>query len=194
MKEITDNEMRMVLSIVKSPKMEYNSFNLAKLLGMSAMGSFKIAQRLEKEGILESKKMGNAKFLRVRMEDDYAYQYVKFLLKREAAIAPPYVRVWIDDIRGFKNAHAAVLFGSILRKGKDANDIDVLFVVDMKNYRALKKEIDELNDIRTKRIHPMYQVPEDIKKNILKEDPPLLNALKGIYVSGEDIILKEAKL
>src|SRR3989338_3342998 len=187
MKEITNNEMMMVLAIVKNPKREYNSFNLAKLLGISAMGAFKIAQRLEKEGILEGKQMGNAKFLRVRLENDYVRQYVLFLLKREAASAPPFVKSWIEDLRKLKNTQAAIIFGSVLRKGKDANDIDVLFVLDKKKFKALKKEIDELTELRTKRVHPMYQAEGDIAENIRKENPAMLNALKSMYIVGEEI-------
>ena len=36
----------------------------------------------------------------------------------------------------------------------------------------------------------MYQTKEDIKKNIKKEDKPLLNAIKGVVVFGEDLIIR----
>jgi len=52
MKGITDNEMRFVLGIFKSPELEYNANSISKLIGISSMGALKIAKRLEKENIL----------------------------------------------------------------------------------------------------------------------------------------------
>ena len=53
----------------------------------------------------------------------------------------------------------------------------------------MKKEIDEINSISMKRIHTMYQTKESMKKNIKKGDKPLLSAVKGIVVFGEDKII-----
>jgi len=122
MNDITNNEMLFVLNIFKSPEKEYNANNMAKYLGISPMGALKIAKRLEKENILKSKQIGKAKIYRINMKNDYPKEYVKFLLKREAEQAPAHVKMWIKELRKIKNADAAVLFGSILRK-KEANDI-----------------------------------------------------------------------
>jgi predicted nucleotidyltransferase len=189
MKDITNNEMVFVLSLFKSPEIEYNANSMAKLMGISRMGSLKIARRLEKENIIKSKELGKAKFYRLNLDNDYVRQYVKFLLKREAEQAHPYVKAWIEDIKKVKSADAAILFGSILKKHKDANDIDVLFMINKKNYTKVKKEIDEINSISMKRIHTMYQTKESMKKNIKKGDKPLLSAVKGIVVFGEDKII-----
>jgi predicted nucleotidyltransferase len=193
MKEITNNEMVFVLSLFKSPEIEYNANSIAKLIGISRMGSLKIARRLEKENIIKSKELGKAKFYSLNMDKDYVMQYVKFLLKREAEQAHPYIKAWISDIKKIKSADAGVLFGSVLKKYKEANDIDVLFIIDKKRYSKVKKEIDEINSISTKSIHPLYQTKEDIEKNIKKGDKPLLSAIKGIAVFGEDNIINLVK-
>jgi len=189
MNKITNNEMVFVLSIFKSPELEYNANSMAKHIGISSMGALKIAKRLEKENIISSKVLGKAKFYKLNLESDYVRHYIKFLVKREAKQANPYIKAWIEDIKKVKSADAAILFGSILRKQKSANDIDVLFVIDKKNYPKVKKEIDGINLISTKKIHPMYQTKEDIKNNIKKGDKPLFNAIKGIMVFGEDLMM-----
>ena len=190
MKEITNNEVLFVLSIFKNPELEYNANSIAKQIRISSMGALKIAKRLEKENIIKSKELGKARFYRLNLNNDYVSQYVKFLLKREAEQTHPYVKVWIDEIKKLKNADAAVLFGSVLRKHKEARDIDVLLIVDnKKRFRKLDKEIEEVNLVNLKRLHPMYQSEEDFKRNIKKEDKPLLSAIKGIVVFGEDKII-----
>ncbi|MDP3026839.1 MAG: nucleotidyltransferase domain-containing protein [Nanoarchaeota archaeon] len=189
MKDITNNEMLFVLLIFKSPETEYNANNIAKHLGISSMGALKIAKRLEKEGILISKELGKAKFYKINLDNDYTKQYIKFLLKREAEQASAYVKRWINEIKKIKNAYSAVLFGSVLKKEKEANDIDVLLITDQKKFSALKKEIEEINCLNNKKLHPIYQTKKDLKDNIKKSDEPVLNAIKGVVVFGEDTVI-----
>lgn len=189
MKDITSKEMLFVLSIVKSPEIEYNANSIAKLIGVSSMGALKIAKRLEKENILIARKLGKAKFYKVNFNNDYARQYIKLLFKREAEQSDPYIRVWLSEIKKIKNAYAAILFGSLLRKHKEAKDIDAVLITDKKRFQKLKKEVDGINLVNVKRLHPIYQTKDDFRKNIKKGDKPLLSAIKGIVVFGEDTIL-----
>ena len=189
MRDITNNEMFFVLNIFKSPEKDYNTSEIAKLLGITPMGSLKIARRLEKENILKSKKIGKAKIYQLNMQNHYVKDYLKFLLKREAEQSPSYIKVWISELRKIKNADVAILFGSILRK-KEAKDIDALLITNQKKFSELKKEIESINLINIKKLHPMYQSKEDVKENIKKEDKALLNAIKGIIALGEDKIIE----
>lgn len=191
MKDITNNEMMFVLVIFKSPEKQYNANSIAEFLGISRMGALKIARRLEKERIISSKEMGNAKFYNLNLENDYVKEYVRFLLKREAEHAHPYVKVWIGDIRKIKSAAAALVFGSVLRKHKEARDIDAVIIIESKNFKKVQKEIEEINEMHTKRIHPIYMAEGDLAKNLKKGNAAMLEAIKGIVVFGEDIIIKE---
>ena len=191
--DITNNEMNFVLTLFKNPKVQYNANSIAKALEISRMGALKIARRLEKEEVITSKELGKAFFYHLNLENDYAKQYLKFLLKREAKHASSYVKVWLDEIKKIKSANAAILFGSILKKQKEAKDVDVLLVIDSKNYKKVKEEIEEVNSVNNKKIHPMFQTKEDFKRNISKEDKPLLNAVNGMYVFGEDSLMELLK-
>ena len=190
MKEITNNEMVFMLSLLKTPEREYNANSIARQIGISSMGALKIAKRLENEGIVNSRELGKARFYKLNLGSGYVRQYANFLLRREAEQASPYVKVWVSELRKLKSADAAVLFGSILNKGENANDVDVLLVTDKKRFPSLKKEVDEINLVNTKKLHPIYQTVEDVKENIRKGDQPLLNALKGIVALGEDLIIR----
>ncbi len=189
MKEITNYEMVFVLTILKNPEKDYNANNIAKHMRISSMGALKIAKRLEKENVLISKDFGKAKFYKLNFKNDYTRDYVKFLLKREAEQSPPYIKVWISEIRKIKNADAAILFGSVLEKHKEAKDIDVVLITNQKKFLRLEKEIEEVDMINIKKIHPIYQTKEDFVRNIKKEDKILLSAIKGIVVFGEGLIV-----
>ena len=190
MKDITDNEMAFVLSIFKSPEVEYNANSIAKLIGMSSMGALKIAKRLEKENIVVSRELGKAKFYKLNLDSEYVKDYVKFLLKREGEQAHPYVKVWLHEIEKLKSADSAILFGSVLRKYREAGDIDTVLITDEKRFPKLKKEVEEVNQVNAKRLHPIYQSKADFVKNVSKGDSVLLSAIKGIVVFGGDLIIE----
>ncbi|MBI4147204.1 hypothetical protein HY494_00975 [Candidatus Woesearchaeota archaeon] len=189
MKEITKAEMKVVLALVKSPEVIYNANSLSKVIEITSMGALKILKRLEAENIVKSKRIGKAVIYKVNVENSYAQKYVSLLLIREALSANPRVKRWINEIKKINNAEVIVLFGSILDKS-NPNDIDVLLITDQKRFSKLQKEIEELNEINIKKIHPMYQTHEDIIKNIKKRDKPLLNAIKGMVVIGEEKFLE----
>lgn len=189
MKSITSNEINFVLQILKNPKQDYNANSISKELGISSMGALKIAKKLEKEDILVSKKIGKAIFYSINYKSDYAKQYLSFILKKQAEQSNPYIKRWISEIRKIKNSDLAILFGSVLSKHDKASDIDVLFVVSQKNFSELKKEIESINRLNDKKIHPVYQSEQDLIENINKEDKVILNIIKGIVVFGEELFL-----
>ena len=89
------------------------------------------------------------------------------------------------DLEKIKHADTIILYGSVL-KSDNYNDVDVVFVTNNKLIKKLEKEINELNNINVKRIHPLYQTSDDLINNIKKNDKVLLNAIKGIIVKGEN--------
>jgi len=189
MRAITNNEMGFILRVFKNPEVDYNANNIAVELGMSRMGSLKIARKLEKENILVSKQFGKAKFYKLNLGSEYVQDYISFLLKRESQLARPYVKRWVNELKKIKSADVAILFGSVLREEKDAGDVDVLFVVDSKKFSNLKREVTDINIVNIKKIHPLYQSAIDFKNNIRNKDKPLLSAIKGLVIFGEDKLM-----
>ncbi len=189
MKEITQAEMNVVLTLVKSPEVIYNANSLSKVVGITPMGTLKILKRLEQENIVKSKKIGKAITYKVNVDDSYAKKYSSLILVREAQYANPQIKRWITELKKIKNSEVIILFGSVLEKS-NPNDIDVLLVTDQKRFPKLQQEIKELNEINIKKIHPVYQTYDDIIKNIKKRDKPILNAIKGIVVFGEEKFLE----
>jgi predicted nucleotidyltransferase len=152
------------------------------------MGALKILKRLEKEGVLISNKVMQARIYGIS-KSEYAKQYVSFLLSRERKVSQSSIKVWVNELSKIKNADLAILFGSALRN-KNPNDIDVLLVSDEKKFKALEKEIADLNKVGVKKIHPLFQSFEDVIDNIKKGDKPLLNAIKGVVVFGENVLME----
>ena len=115
------NEMLLILSILKKPEKEMNANSLAESLAISSMGALKIAKKLESKGILLSKKIGNANILKINFGNDYAVQYVKLMLKKEAEEANYFVKRWISELR--KINVPSVLYGSVINKKEKRGEV-----------------------------------------------------------------------
>lgn len=193
MEQISKTEMEFLLLLLKSPEQQFNANTISKELNISPMGALKIARKLEKEGVIASKEMGRAKFYSICFENSYAGQYLRFLLLREAEQALPYVKMWVRELRKIKNAELAIIFGSVLEKREKANDIDVLLIAAQEQFAALKKEVERINAVNAKKIHPVY-LGNDIYGKSLKEiGGAFPDAIKGIVAFGEDKFIELIK-
>ena len=193
MKDITKKEMELILTIFKNPTDDFNANNISLKIGVTPMGALKIMKRLEKQGILTSKKIGKAVFYKINLDKDYVADYLIFLLKREAELSSPYIKRWINEARRINNADIAILFGSALKKDSEAKDIDILVVTDQKRFKKAKGEIDDINKINEPKLHAVYQTLNDLKDNIKRKDVVVLNALKGVAAVGYRDLIKILK-
>lgn len=189
MTDITKAEMRAVRTLVKSPEVVYTSHSLARVIGVTPMGALKILKRLEHDSLLLSRKIGNATIYRIDTNNTYARQYVTLILAREAHHAPPQAKRWITELTKIRNADIIILFGSVLTHERPA-DIDVLLVTNQAHFSLLQKEIQSLNQLNIKKIHPLYQTVGDLIENIKKKHKPILHAIKGIIIRGEEKFLE----
>ncbi|MBI3190823.1 hypothetical protein HYZ41_03905 [archaeon] len=55
MRDMTNNEMLIVLKMFKTPEREFNANSISRESGLTSMGALKILKRLEKDGILSPK-------------------------------------------------------------------------------------------------------------------------------------------
>jgi len=180
-----NNEEKAVLSILKDYTMDYNANNISNSLGLTSMGSLKLLKRIEKQNIIKPRKVSNICFYNFNFENQYARDYASLILRKEADNCPASVKRWVSEIRKIKTADVMLIFGSVLSKGKNVNDIDVLFVVDERKFSKLKKEVEKLNIISEKKIHAVYQTKRDLLKNLKKKDKVVMEIVKGLIVFGE---------
>ena len=187
MNDITENEMKVMLRLFRDINTWYNANNLAKQMGISAMGVLKIVRRLKKENILKYRQEGRRKYYYINYDNQYAKDYLNFLLKKEAEESIPRVKVWMRELNHFNNLiDIGIIFGSVIRNDK-YNDVDIVMVYNEKDNKKVMDLVKERNILTTKKIHPIRQTINDLKKNIKKGDKVILNALKsGIVGIGHE--------
>lgn len=180
-------EKKIVLRLFKDFTMDYNSSSIAKVLGKTRVGTFKAFNSLEKDSIVKGRNLGKARFYKINLEDEYARKNVETLLMEEAK---NYIR-WKDELSQlFELTDIIILFGSIIRNEEKANDVDLLLVFNKKNNNKVNQSIKEKNQLLIKKLHPVKQTRDDLRKNIIKGDKVIIDAIKnGIVLHGHEKII-----
>jgi predicted nucleotidyltransferase len=190
MEALTPKENEAILKIFKDFRESYNANSLSKVMDITPRGALKILKKLENKEILKSKKFGKASFYRINFKEDYTKKVLEYLLMTEARKKG--VKRWLWEFRDiYKDAEIVLVFGSMTRNPKQAKDIDVLFVFKKEKFQRMKDFVKDKNIILLKPIHPVYQLPSDVRKNLKEESPALVSAIKTGYVlHGYDKIIK----
>lgn len=171
----------------------YNINQLAKKLEISPGGMFKILKKLQKQNFLVEERLGNNIFYKINYESHDTLDVCKFVLIEKDIT--PYLQVWIKDLEILKEkTDIAILFGSVLEKGKQARDIDLLLVFNQKNFEDVEGLIEDINKIKSKKVHAIYQTKKDIIKNIKGRDKAILEEIRtGIILWGRDFLVEVIK-
>lgn len=186
MRQLTEKEKEIVLLLTKDFTTYYNAHSISKQVRMSHKGASKALKFLEQNEIVKSQKIGRAIIYKLTF-NEYARELAALFLFEEARAKAPR---WVKEFEQFKKADALILFGSVLCTNK-YKDIDLLVLIDEKNYSTVDKQVLEKNAILVKPIHPVWQVRADLEKNLRKKDPVMLEIIKtGLVLKGQHIIME----
>lgn len=187
---LTKNDARAVSFFLRNFTVRYSINAVARELDLSPRGAYKIVKKLEKAGILKPEAIGNAIYYHPNLESEAGRKVAELVLSY--AELNPYAKVQAKDLEQLKPfALCAVLFGSVLTKAEKAGDIDVLLVLEEKQFKQAHKVLLEIQSMKPKKVSEMLQSREDLVKNIRKRDAPLLDAIrKGQVLWGTEIIVE----
>lgn len=193
MVSLTENEARTIDFLIRNFSQEYNINQLSRELKLSPRGIFKILKKLEKQNYLVSNKQGNNIFYKINYSSEDALDACKFALSEKKLT--PFLKALIRDLEKLKEiTKIAMLFGSILTKGQEAKDIDLLLIFDEKQFKKVEGMIRQINAIKTKKIHAIFQTKGDFTANIKERDKAIIEEIKtGIILWGRDLFLEAVK-
>ncbi len=190
---IPKNTRKIILYLLRNLEL-VNINQISKNLDISVGSAFKILKELEKNNILLSSNLGNAKFYQINLKNEETIKWCEILLLEEKRNLKGYSKIYGDEIQRFEHAELIILFGSILNN-KEHNDIDVLFVTNKP--KEVTKFCLNLSKIRTKPLVPLILKKEDFVNEIRNKKDVILNIIKtGIILKGASIfldVLKNAK-
>ena len=175
----TRKESDILLKLFKDFSKNYNSNSISKEVNISPRGALKILKKLEKDKILVGRKLGQATFYKLNLNDLYARRVMEVLLTKEARDK---AQRWISEFKEvFSYADIVIIFGSMIKNPAHASDIDLLLVFKRRKYKEVSDFINDKNKILLKKIHDIPQTMQDLTEN-LKKNPAIIDAIRTGYV------------
>ena len=187
---IPKNTKKIILYLIRNLEL-VNINQISKKLSISVGSAFKILKDLEKNNIVLSSSLGNAKFYQINLNNEETIRWCEILLSEERRNLKGYSKIYAEEIQKFEHSELIILFGSVLTN-KEFNDVDVLFVTNKP--KEVTKFCLNLLKIRTKPVVPFILRKEDLIKEIKNKKEVVLNILKtGIILREESVFIEVLK-
>ncbi len=186
---LTLNETKLLSYLFRHHKEQSSINGLAKKTGMTPKGAYKVLKKLEHDDIVVKKTIANADIYHLNFQSSKTEDIIKYALKSDS-LPNSYIKVLQKDVEPLQEfADAIIIFGSIMTKGLQAQDIDMLIIIDKKNLNFIQSKIKDIESILPKKIHAVFQTKEDMQKNLQKQDPIVTAAIqKGFILWGYDVL------
>ena len=187
---IPKNTKKIIIYLLRNLEI-VNINQISKNLEISVGSAFKILKELEKNNLVLSSNLGNAKFYQINLNNEETIKWCEILLSEERRNLKGYSKIYAEEIQKFEHSELIILFGSVLNN-KDFNDVDVLFITNKP--KEVTRFCLNLSKIRTKPVVPLILKKEDFIKEIKNKKEVALNILKtGLILKGESALLKVLK-
>ena len=188
---LTANEKKLIRFLASGLK-DHSINEIARACKIAPNGAHKILRKLEEENVVTPKQIANIKSYQLDFSSE------KTLCILELALMPEKlegrVKQRADDLKRLRGlAKAAIIFGSYTKK-KEPKDLDVIFVLESRNFSRYKRLLAEIQGIVPVKIHDVAQKNEDFSRNLQKDDPIISEALRnGIVLWGFSTIAQLVK-
>lgn len=186
---------RVLLHLLKDFSSWHTITSLAKELGLSRVGIWKILRRLEEGKYIILKNVGKGKtsasLITLNWENPLVEKTLALYLTEEALKQ----RRWQVNFAGLEGmVDFAILYGSILNSPREAGDIDIVGVMPKKNFVKIEIAIDKIQKTQSKKIHSLNFTGGEFKAELQKPNKAFINAIKkGVILFGQENFVKFMK-
>lgn len=187
---LTQNEARVVDFLLRHFHERHSINELGRRLKLSPRGIHQALKRLEGKGAVLPEPIGNAIYYHPNLTEERGRKIAELALLQHRLNS--YARVQARDFQRLEQvAQACVLFGSVLTKGRAAQDIDVLLIVRTENLAQISSRMKELRELKPKPIHDVLMTESDLVRNIKKKDEVVLGLITaGAVLWGAAVIVE----
>ena len=188
----TENE-RKVLKIIGTSGGNLSINGLSNEVNISAGSAYKVLTKFEKEEIITPHPFSNIVTYRFDFENEKTKPLLQLVYipdKMEGKI-----KIRAEEFLPLKEfTSLCIFFGSYITSKTKPSDLDVLFVIEKKNYDPFKQSLAEIQDITPVKIHDIVQTQVDLVKNLKKHDPIVVGAIQtGIVLWGYETLVQVIK-
>ncbi|MBI2507983.1 nucleotidyltransferase domain-containing protein [Candidatus Woesearchaeota archaeon] len=185
----TDRPQEKLLKLLlKDPFTMHTATSIAKSLNITRQGTWKILNKLREDDLINLKPLSKARtsttLIKLNWSNPVTEKTLSLILTMECLKQQRW-RVNFEDLEN--KTHFLILFGSILNKPKEANDIDILAITDKKNFKEIEEIRMKIQKTQLKKIHLIDLTKEEFSQELKKHNKAHMEAVKkGIILYGQD--------
>lgn len=194
----TDNNAseKIMKILLKEFYLNHTVSSLAQKLAMSRVGIWKILKRLESNKLVMLSSIGNGRtstyVVKLNWDNILVEKKLAFLLSQDAVRQERW-RFNFAELE--KHVSFILLFGSILHSPKEANDIDIIVVINnRKEFKTIDEIILKIQMTQSKKIHFIDLTESGFEQELNNKNKAYIDALaKGVVLYGQENFIRLIK-
>ena len=167
---------------------------LAKEIGMSRVGTWKILKKLETEKLVILSPIGEGKTSAFSISLNWENPIVEKTLSLALTQDAMKNQRWLSNFAELEDkVDFLLIYGSIIHSPKEANDIDILGITG-KGFLEIEESIKKMQKTQIKKIHSINFTHLEFKKELKNQNKAFIDAIKkGIILFGQEKFVKFIK-
>lgn len=169
--------------------------SLAKEMGMSRVGIWKVIKKLEKDKLIVLSPIGTGKTstysISLNWENPLTEKTLALALTEDALRQ----QRWLANFAELESkVDFLLIYGSIVHTPKEANDIDLLGATSRNKFIEIEESIRKIQKTQIREIHILNFTSAELKEEIEKPNKAFIDALKkGVVLFGQEKFIKFIK-
>ncbi len=194
--EIDKPNIKILKILLKDITIKPTITSLAKEIVMTRVGVWKVLKKMKSENLIILSTIGIGKTSVYRIELNWSNPIVEKMLSLALSQDALKNQRWANNFFELESKiYFLIIYGSILRSPKEANDIDILGVVsDKKSFKEIEEIVNKIQKTQVKKIHAVNFTQEELKDEIKRPNKVFIDAIKkGVILFGQEKFIKFMK-
>lgn len=161
-------------------------------LGISRVGLWKVLKKLEVEKLITLSQVGTGKTSTYTVNLNWENPILEKILSLSLTENAMKNQRWISNFAELEDhVDFLIIYGSILHSPREANDLDIMAVVDKQSFKQVNEIINKIQKTQEKKIHLIDLTEMELKKELINKNKAYIDAIKkGVILFGQDNLIK----
>ena len=178
--------------LLKDFSVKHTITSIAKEIGMTRVGIWKVLKKLETEKLIFLSPVGTGRTSVYNINLNWDNPIVEKTLSLALTEDAIKNRRWVDNfIELEEKVNFLIIYGSIIHSLKEVNDIDILGITNKNKFMEIEESIKKIQKTQIKKIHILNFTEAEFKQELEKSNKAFIDAVKkGIVLFGQERFIK----